>query len=136
MKKVIFSILALIIVSVSFAQQKSTDVAVFTTDVVDMGKIPVGTPKTVTFTVKNVSKAPLIIETVTPTCGCTTKEFTQEPIMPGKMGKIVATYDAASVQTFEKQLTVKFAGFSDFRMINIKGEVVTKEEAEKMKKKS
>ncbi len=136
MKKIIFSILALSIVSISFAQQKSTDVAVFTSDVVDMGKIPLGTPKTVTFTVKNVGKAPLIIETVTPTCGCTTKEFTQEPIMPGKMGKIVATYNAASVAPFEKQLTVKFAGFSDIRMINIKGEVVTVEEAEKMQKKS
>lgn len=136
MKKILLSILALFIISISFAQQKSSDVAVFTSEVVDMGKIPVGTPKSVTFSVKNVGKAPLIIETVTPTCGCTTKEFTQEPIMPGKMGKIVATFNAASVQPFEKQMTVKFAGFKDVRMVTIKGEVVTIDEAEKLSSKS
>lgn len=132
MKKILFAILSLFILSNTFAQQKSSDVAVFTSDVVNMGKIPVGTPKSVTFTVKNVGKAPLIIETVTPTCGCTTKEFTQEPIMPGKMGKIVATFSAANVQPFEKQLTVKFAGFKDMRMVTIKGEVVTVDEAKKL----
>lgn len=132
MKKILFAILSLFILSNAFAQQKSSDVAVFTSDVVNMGKIPVGIPKSVTFTVKNVGKAPLIIETVTPTCGCTTKEFTQEPIMPGKMGKIVATFNAASVQPFEKQLTVKFAGFKDMRMVTIKGEVVTVDEAKKL----
>ena len=132
MKKILFAILSLFILSNAFAQQKSSDVAVFTSDVVNMGKIPVGTPKSVTFTVKNVGKAPLIIETVTPTCGCTTKEFTQEPIMPGKMGKIVATFNAANVQPFEKQLTVKFAGFKDMRMVTIKGEVVTVDEAKKL----
>ena len=132
MKKILFAILSLFILSNTFAQQKSSDVAVFTSDVVNMGKIPVGTPKSVTFTVKNVGKTPLIIETVTPTCGCTTKEFTQEPIMPGKMGKIVATFNAANVQPFEKQLTVKFAGFKDMRMVTIKGEVVTVDEAKKL----
>lgn len=132
MKKILFAILSLFILSNAFAQQKSSDVAVFTSDVVNMGKIPVGIPKSVTFTVKNVGKTPLIIETVTPTCGCTTKEFTQEPIMPGKMGKIVATFNAASVQPFEKQLTVKFAGFKDMRMVTIKGEVVTVDEAKKL----
>ena len=132
MKKILFAILSLFILSNAFAQQKSSDVAVFTSDVVNMGKIPVGIPKSVTFTVKNVGKAPLIIETVTPICGCTTKEFTQEPIMPGKMGKIVATFNAASVQPFEKQLTVKFAGFKDMRMVTIKGEVVTVDEAKKL----
>ena len=132
MKKILLAILSLFILSHTFAQQKSSDVAVFTSDVVNMGKIPVGTPKSVTFTVKNVGKTPLIIETVTPTCGCTTKEFTQEPIMPGKMGKIVATFNAANVQPFEKQLTVKFAGFKDMRMVTIKGEVVTVDEAKKL----
>jgi archaellum component FlaG (FlaF/FlaG flagellin family) len=132
MKKILFAILSLFILNNAFAQQKSNDVAVFTSDVVDMGKIPVGTPKSVTFTVKNVGKAPLIIETVTPTCGCTTKEFTQGPIMPGQMGKIVATFNAASIQPFEKQLNVKFAGFKDMRMVTIKGEVVSVDEAKKL----
>ncbi len=134
MKRLLLLFVAVFSMLVSFAQQNSTDVAVFTSDVIDMGKIPVGTPKTVTFIVKNLGKAPLIIETVTPTCGCTTKEFTQAPILPGKTGKIVATYDAASVQSFTKELTVKFAGFKDDRKITIKGEVVTVTEAKKITK--
>ena len=133
MKKLILSILAITAFTFAFAQQSSSDVARFTSDVIDMGKIPQGTPATVTFTVTNVGKTPLIIESASPTCGCTIGDYTKEPIMPGKTGNITATYNAQNMNAFDKHMNVKFAGFDDLKSITIKGEVVTAEEYAKIK---
>lgn len=133
MKKVLFTILTFTAVTFAFAQQKSDDVAKFTTDIIDMGKIPQGTPATVTFNVTNVGKTPLIIESASPTCGCTIGDYTKEPIMPGKAGNITATYNAANMSAFEKHMNVKFAGFDEMKSITIKGEVVSPEEYAKIK---
>ncbi len=128
MKKFLLSLSVLAISTIAMAQQKSTDVAVFDNEVIAMGNIEQGTPKTVTFTVKNVGKAPLIIETAQPTCSCTIGDYTKSPIAPGQTGVITATYNAAAAGSFEKHMNVKFAGYDDNRSITIKGVVVSKEE--------
>ncbi len=133
MKKIFLTILAFTTITFAFAQKNASDVAKFTTDVIDMGKIPQGTPATVTFTVTNVGKAPLIIESASPTCGCTIGDYTKEPIMPGKSGTITATYNAQTMNSFDKHMNVKFAGFDEMKSITIKGEVVTPEEYAKIK---
>lgn len=133
MKKLLFSLLALTIAGASFAQKKADDIAKFKTDVIDMGKIPQNIPASVTFVVTNIGKEPLIIENANPTCGCTTKDFTKEPIMPGKTGTITATYNAANLNNFDKHLTVKFAGVDELKTITIKGEVLTTEDYAKYK---
>jgi hypothetical protein len=38
----------------------------------------------------------LIISNVKPSCGCTTPEFSQDPIMPGKSAKIKVGYNTAN----------------------------------------
>lgn len=130
MKKLLFSITALALSTVLFAQdaQKKTaaDVAKFKTETIDLGKIQQGTPTTATFSVANISSAPLIIEQANPTCGCTISDYTKEPIAAGKSGTIKATYNAANVGSFEKHLTVKFAGVDEIKSITIKGEVLPK----------
>lgn len=128
MKQLFLSLIALFSAFTMFAQQNSTYVAVFKSDVIDMGKIPMGVPATATFTVNNVGKTPLIIERADPTCGCTIGNYTKEPIAPGATGTISATYNAANPGTFTKTLKVKLAGFDDLRDITIKGDVVSKEE--------
>ena len=133
MKKLFFSVAALLLTTVLFAQ-KADMVAKFKTDVIDMGNIQVGNATTVTFELTNIGKAPLIIENAQPTCGCTIGDYTKEPIMPGKNGKITATYDAMSVAPFTKHLNVKFAGIDEFKTITIKGTVLSKEDFEKSKK--
>ena len=133
MKKLFFSVAALLLTTVLFAQ-KADLVAKFKTDIIDMGNIEVGNATTVTFELTNISKAPLIIETASPTCGCTIGDYTKEPIMPGKSGKIVATYDAKAVAPFTKHLNVKFAGIDEFKSITIKGVVLSKEDYSKVKK--
>lgn len=130
MKKLLFSIAALVIATVSFAQdkKKADDIAKFKTETIDLGKIQQGNPTTAIFSVANIGAEPLIIEQANPTCGCTISDYTKEPIANGKTGTIKATYNAANVGAFEKHLTVKFAGVDEIKSITIKGEVLTKDD--------
>lgn len=136
MKKLLFSIAALTLTTVLFAQdaqkKKAADVAKFKTETIDLGKLQQGNPTTAIFSVVNIGNDPLIIEQANPTCGCTISNYTKEPIANGKAGEIKATYNAANIGAFEKHLTVKFAGVDEIKSITIKGEVLSKEDYAKL----
>jgi len=133
MKQLFFSLFALIISFGAFSQKKSADVAKFASETIDLGKIEQGHPTAATFSVTNIGTDPLLIETASPTCGCTISDYTKSPIAAGKAGTIKATYNAAALGHFEKHLTVKFAGTSDVKSITIKGEVLNKDDYAKFK---
>lgn len=136
MKKFLLSAVVLAITSTVFAQpqaKKVVDVAKFNNETIDFGKIKQSVPAKGTFTVTNISAAPLIIEQANPTCGCTISDYTKEPIAPGKTGVINATYNAANAGHFEKHLTVKFAGVDEMKSITFTGDVLTAEEFDKVK---
>ena len=79
------------------------------------------------FTFKNIGSAPLLIQRVQTTCGCTSPEYTNEPVLPGKEGKIKITYSTVGrIGTFDKDITV-FTNVSDtIYRLSIKGEVLRK----------
>ena len=106
------------------AQKKVTDVAKFSTDTYDFGKIKQNVPATAVFTVTNTSNTNLIIEQASPTCGCTISDYTKSPIAPGQTGTIKATYNAATLGAIHKNLTVKFAGVDEIKTISLAGEVI------------
>jgi Protein of unknown function (DUF1573) len=133
MKKVIFSLAAFVLTTAAFAQVKSDDIAKIKMETIEMGKIPQGTPAPAVFTVTNVGKTDLIIESASPTCGCTIGDYTKTPIAPGKTGTITATYNAGGLGAFEKHMNVKFAGAEDTKSITIKGEVLSAEDYAKVK---
>jgi hypothetical protein len=132
MKKVFITLLAFTVSAVAIAQKKVADVAQFKSETIDLGKVKQGNPSTAVFSVTNVSKEPLIIETANPTCGCTIGDYTKSPIVPGKNGEIKATYNAANLGQFTKTLTVKFAGVDELKSITIKGEVLSAEDFGKL----
>ena len=134
MKQIILSLTALVFSSAIFAQpavKTVADVAKFTTESIDLGKIKVSNPATAVFIVTNIGKDPLIIEQANPTCGCTISNYTKEPIAPGKTGTINATYNAAGISHFDKHLTVKFAGVDEIKSITISGDVMSAEDFDK-----
>ena len=134
MKQIILSLTALVFSSALFAQpavKTVADVAKFTAESIDLGKIKVSNPATAVFTVTNIGKDPLIIETASPTCGCTISKYTKEPIAPGQTGTINATYNAAGISHFDKHLTVKFAGVDEIKSITISGDVLSAEDYDK-----
>lgn len=60
----------------------------------DFGKVNEGDgPASYDFTFTNTGTAPLIIQDVKTTCGCTTPEWTKQPIRPGATGFIKVSYD-------------------------------------------
>ncbi len=134
MKKLLFSLLAVAVCSISFAQHKADKIAKFKAEVIDFGKLEQNKPQSVTFYVTNISDAPLIIESANPTCGCTIGDYTKAPIAPGKQGVIKATYNAAALGAFDKKLGVKFAGIDEIKNITIKGEVLSPADYAKQKK--
>ncbi|AZA91236.1 Protein of uncharacterised function (DUF1573) [Chryseobacterium nakagawai] len=62
----------------------------------DFGKIKKGDKVEHVYEITNTGKNPLIISEVKPGCGCTVPDFTKEPIMPGKKGKITLHFDSSS----------------------------------------
>lgn len=64
----------------------------FQEEVHDFGTVKEGPNAEHVFTFKNVGKSPLIISNVSASCGCTTPNWSKEPVLPGKTGKITVQY--------------------------------------------
>ena len=58
------------------------------------------------FTIKNNTKAPILISNVRTTCGCTAPDWTKTPIEPKKEGTVTATFNAAAIGPFDKAVTI------------------------------
>lgn len=96
----------------------------FKTDKHTFGKIVQNKPVSYEFIFTNTGTKPLVIETATAGCGCTTPEYTKQPIAAGKTEKIKVTYNAANLGQFVKDVTVKFANVAEPTILKIDGEVV------------
>jgi hypothetical protein len=105
-------------------QKKAEDVVKFKELAYDFGKIKQNVPVSHDFVFVNVSDAPVIIESATPSCGCTTPTKPEGAIMKGKESKITAAYNAAAMGGFNKTVTVKLAGIDLPVVLKITGEVV------------
>jgi len=80
-------------------------------------------PVTHEFTFTNSGTVPLVITNVQASCGCTTPDWSKDPVMPGGKGFIKATYSAASIGAFDKSVTVTANVEEGFVSLRIKGEV-------------
>ena len=107
------------------AQNSDLAVAAFEAQNFDFGKIKQGTPVTHEFKFTNTGKVPMIITNVQASCGCTTPDWSKEPIAPGSKGFIKATYNAASAGAFNKAVTVTANIPNGSVQLFIKGEVTT-----------
>jgi hypothetical protein len=76
----------------------------------DFGKIPQGKPVHHVFFVENIAADTLKIENVQTSCGCTTPEYSKEPVNKGGKVDIKVGYNAASEGQFEKSITVTYNG--------------------------
>lgn len=107
--------------SIAFA---SAQTITFDQTTLDYGTLKPGADGNRVFTVKNTGDKPLIISNVQPGCGCTTPEWSKEPIMPGKTGAIKVHYDTNRQGNFLKIIEVFSNDPANQRsVINIKGNV-------------
>ena len=138
MKRIIFLALMCAVCGFCRAQENKTSApegktnpeapkvtAVFDKTEHDFGAIPEnGGNVECEFSVKNTGDTPLTILKATPSCGCTVAEFTQEPIAPGKSGKIKASFNPkGNKNEFGKQITVFTDGNPARTVLAIKGKI-------------
>ena len=101
----------------------------------DFGKIQHLDPVVYEFEFTNKGQAPLVISEVEGSCGCTVTEYTKEPVMPGKTGKVKAIFDAAAIGKFRKSIKVVANVEGGTEYLYIKGTVTEKSKSESQGKK-
>ncbi len=90
----------------------------------DFGTIEEGVQATVTFTFKNTGNAPLVLNSVKASCGCTTPKWTKEPVAPGAEGTITAIYNSKGRPgNFTKTITIQHNGEGGTEFLTIRGVV-------------
>ena len=125
MKQIIFIFMAILLATGMASAQKKAVIAADETSH-DFGQIKEADRKvSATFVVKNTGDAPLAITRVIASCGCTTPEWTKEPIAPGASGNIKITYDPKGRPgPFSKTISVYSNGKTGSFILTIRGEVI------------
>ncbi|ASW74857.1 hypothetical protein IQ37_19355 [Chryseobacterium piperi] len=99
------------------------DVIKWNSEFIDIGTIPQGKPKVIRFEFTNTTSKPVVIQNVTPSCGCTTADYTKTPVLPGKKGFVEASYNAANPGAFMKTVKVTTSESKIPKTLSFKGVV-------------
>ncbi len=102
MKRIYFIIYSLLLSAAALAQPKIK----VEHESLKLGDLAFQQPKTVTYTLYNTGRSPLVINEVHPSCGCVSVTFPQQPVPAGKDATITAVYDAMMLGTFHRELAV------------------------------
>ncbi|PNE26716.1 hypothetical protein BHU11_05535 [Tannerella sp. oral taxon 808] len=129
MKRILFVLTAILLMAAGTisAQEKSASITATGSATFDFGDIKEAAgPASHVFTIMNNGELPLVISRVVASCGCTTPEWTKEPIAPGKTGQIKVTYNPAGRPgKFVKTISVYSNGKADGNyVLTIRGNVI------------
>ena len=124
------------IASTAFSQSSSNDsarmryaLAKFDRFSHDFGEIQRGEEATAVFSLVNQGLAPLVVENITASCGCTIAEWDKEPLMPQDTMQIKVSYNSNIVGAIKRSVVVKTNDIKRTRtLLTITGNVVKKEE--------
>ncbi|MBR9853396.1 MAG: DUF1573 domain-containing protein [Algicola sp.] len=97
----------------------------FKSETIDYGEIERGSDGIRVFEFTNTGNVPLVISNVRSSCGCTIPKKPEEPILPGKTGKIEVKYDTNRVGPIRKAITVTSNADTPTKVLKIKGTVKT-----------
>lgn len=129
MKKLLLLLTLISVCFLSNAQNNSPNAPVFkfVEETHDFGNIAEGPEAMIDFTFTNTGKEPLIIQQCSASCGCTTPDWSKEPILPGQKGSIKVKYTTKDrVGTFNKTVYIRSNAKSSSERyeIFIKGNVI------------
>ncbi len=88
----------------------------------NFGKIPQGRPAVYIFEIVNNGPTPLRLDNVQASCGCTTPEWSRDPIAAGATAKIKVGYNAYADGPFTKTVTIVY-NTNQTKTLTISGEV-------------
>lgn len=128
-KKLVLLTATLILIVTSISAQKA--IITFAEKEYDFGQVnEQGGKVTHVFEFTNTGNAPLVVQNVQASCGCTTPEWTKEPIAPGKKGVVSVSYNPLGrPNSFTKPVTVRSNASNEQEIIYIKGNVVSQGQA-------
>ena len=127
MKKILLFIF--LIAGISYASAQNGAEIKFDKTTYEFGKFSENNPKvTGSFNFTNIGDAPLVIHQAVASCGCAVPEYTKEPIMPGKTGKITVTYDGTGKLPghFKKSITLRTNAKTEMIRLFIEGDMEAK----------
>lgn len=88
-------------------QKDITKVLKFTNDSYNMGNIPYGKPTEFNVTIENISAAPITLNNVQVSCGCTTPKFEANTVIaPGQKTIVTLGFNGATMGNFTKNATI------------------------------
>lgn len=93
----------------------------------DYGTIVQGSDGNCEFKFVNKGKAPIILNNVKASCGCTSPDWTRTPVAPGETGTIKVAYNTNLVGAFNKTVTVNSNAKNAQVVLLIKGIVTAKQ---------
>ncbi|MBI9068223.1 MAG: DUF1573 domain-containing protein [Salinivirgaceae bacterium] len=127
MKKLV-SILLFAIIGLSLSAQQMGPNLSWDSSTHDFGEINEADGKvTHKFTFTNTGNEPLVLTNVRPSCGCTSSDYTKEPIIPGSKGYVSATYNPARRPgKFSKSITITSNTEPATSSIRFTGNVIAK----------
>lgn len=123
MKKLVLMILFMTIGLTMVSAQNQAEFK-FDQITINVGTFPASSPvKKAVFTFTNVGNAPLVINEVIASCGCTIPKYDRRPIAPGQKGSIEITYNGQGKFTghFKKSITIKSNARTEMTRIYIEG---------------
>lgn len=131
-KTIILSIALFAIILSGFTQEikqvkidKKAPEITFEKNLHDFGTIPYRGDGTYEFKFKNTGKNPLTVSRVKTSCGCTTPEWSKEPVLKKKSGIIKVKYATNRIGSFTKTITVYSNAKNGAIVLTIKGKVLS-----------
>lgn len=130
MKNILLSSLV-ILFTISLSAQVVTEeidpngsIMTFETETIDYGSIEKNSDGMRVFKFTNTGKAPLKIESVKSSCGCTIPSYPKEEIMPGESNEIKVKYNTSKPGRFSKSVSIFTNGTPKRAILRIKGNVI------------
>lgn len=120
MKKIV---IVLFVGLIGFAVHAQTPVMTFEEETIDYGVIEKGADGLRIFKFTNTGDAPLVIEDVKSTCGCTVPKKPSGPVAPGESSTIEVKYDTKRVGPIRKTISVYSNASEPIKSLKIKGTV-------------
>lgn len=113
------------------AEQENTNAALGKIEYVeteyDFGTITEGEVVDHVFKFKNTGDAPVILSQVSASCGCTTPDYTKEPVLPGQEGEIKVSFNSlGQVGVQQKIVSIMSNAENRVSTVQIKGTVEKK----------
>ena len=124
-RKVLLILGILGIISPLFSQMLKPTIAFDATEYDFKNIMEADGPVSYEFEYTNTGRVPLILQNVQATCGCTTPEWTKEPVVPGQQGRIKVNFDPRNrLGPFTKNITVTSNAEPSVTTLTIKGTVI------------